>query len=170
MRVLETVWPIHRWPVLEFYTPCKISATANARDFKFCTWVGHVKSESCDEWVFPKWTWLAWLLAKFHVKRSKDYLMLGSVVIHFGSTNLFCHMFNCKLDMVTEEKDLVESELVRISQRCLRVYQKLRSYLEFSNLNNTVKHKDTSNLLCFYKSLIVMISVEILYISLACKG
>ena len=23
------------WPVLEFYTPCKISATANARDFKF---------------------------------------------------------------------------------------------------------------------------------------
>jgi len=40
-----------------FYTPCKISATANARDFKFCTWVGHVKSLSCDEWVFPKWAW-----------------------------------------------------------------------------------------------------------------
>ena len=29
--------------VLEFYTPCNISATANARDFKFCTRVGHVK-------------------------------------------------------------------------------------------------------------------------------
>jgi len=24
-----------RWPLVEFYTPCKISATANARDFKF---------------------------------------------------------------------------------------------------------------------------------------
>jgi len=32
------------WPVLEFYTPCKISATANAGDFKFCIWVGHAKS------------------------------------------------------------------------------------------------------------------------------
>ena len=31
------------WPVLEFYTPCKISVTANARDFKFCTRVGHAK-------------------------------------------------------------------------------------------------------------------------------
>jgi len=31
-------------PVLEFYTPCNISAAANARDFKFCTRVGHVKS------------------------------------------------------------------------------------------------------------------------------
>jgi len=45
------------WPVLEFYTPCKISATAKARDFKFCTWVGHAKSLSCDEWVFTKWAW-----------------------------------------------------------------------------------------------------------------
>ena len=35
-----------RWPVLEFYTPCNISATANARDFEFCTRVGHVKSVS----------------------------------------------------------------------------------------------------------------------------
>ena len=43
------------WSVLEFYTPCKISATANARDFKFCTRVGHAKSLFCDEWVFPKW-------------------------------------------------------------------------------------------------------------------
>jgi len=33
-----------RRPVLEFYTPCYISATANARDFEFCTLVGHVKS------------------------------------------------------------------------------------------------------------------------------
>jgi len=33
-----------RCPVLEFYTPCKISATANAREFKFCTRVGHAKS------------------------------------------------------------------------------------------------------------------------------
>jgi len=32
-------------------------APANARDFKFCTRVGHVKSQSCDEWVFPKWVW-----------------------------------------------------------------------------------------------------------------
>jgi len=46
-----------RWPVLEFYTPCEISATANARDFKFCIRVGHVKSKSCDEWVLPKWGW-----------------------------------------------------------------------------------------------------------------
>ena len=46
-----------RWPVLEFYTQCKISATAKARDFKFCTRVGHSKSSSCDEWVFPKWAW-----------------------------------------------------------------------------------------------------------------
>jgi len=45
------------WPVLEFYTPCKISATPNARDFKFCTRVGHAKALSCDEWVFPKWAW-----------------------------------------------------------------------------------------------------------------
>ena len=45
------------WPFLEFYTPCKISATANASDFKFCTRVGHAKSLSCDEWVFPKWAW-----------------------------------------------------------------------------------------------------------------
>jgi len=46
-----------RRPVLEFYTPCYISATANARDFEFCTWVGHAKYQSCDEWVFPKWAW-----------------------------------------------------------------------------------------------------------------
>jgi len=44
-----------RWPVLEFYTPCKISATANAIYFKFCTGVGH--AESCDKWVFSKWAW-----------------------------------------------------------------------------------------------------------------
>ena len=31
-----------RRPVLEFYTPRNISATANARDFIFCTRVGHV--------------------------------------------------------------------------------------------------------------------------------
>jgi len=43
--------------VLEFYTPCKISATANARDFKFSTRVGHSKSSSYDEWVFPQWAW-----------------------------------------------------------------------------------------------------------------
>jgi len=62
----KTVFPIYSrlvssncryWPVLEFYTPCKISATANARQFKFCTRVGHAKSSSCDEWVFPKWAW-----------------------------------------------------------------------------------------------------------------
>jgi len=29
----------------------------NARDFRFCTRVGHVKSYSCDEWVLPKWAW-----------------------------------------------------------------------------------------------------------------
>ena len=47
------------WPVLEFYTPCNISATSNARDFKFCTWVGHAKSLSCDECSLrlPKWAW-----------------------------------------------------------------------------------------------------------------
>ena len=44
-----------RWPVLEFYTPCNIFATATARDFRFCTRVGHVKSSSYDEWVHPKW-------------------------------------------------------------------------------------------------------------------
>ena len=26
-----------RWHLVEFYTPCNISAMANARDFKFCT-------------------------------------------------------------------------------------------------------------------------------------
>jgi len=26
-------------------------------DFRFCTWVGHAKSLSCDEWVFTKWEW-----------------------------------------------------------------------------------------------------------------
>ena len=31
------------WSVLEFYTPCNISAMANAIDFKFCTRVGHAK-------------------------------------------------------------------------------------------------------------------------------
>jgi len=30
---------------------------ANARDFGFCTRVGHVKSSFCDEWVLPKWAW-----------------------------------------------------------------------------------------------------------------
>jgi len=33
-----------KYTVLEFYTPCNISATANAREFRFCTRVGHVKS------------------------------------------------------------------------------------------------------------------------------
>ena len=33
-----------RRTVLEFYTPCNFSATANARDFKFCTRVGHAES------------------------------------------------------------------------------------------------------------------------------
>jgi len=46
-----------RRTVLEFYTLCNFSATVNARDFKFCTRVGHAKSWSCDEWVFPKWAW-----------------------------------------------------------------------------------------------------------------
>ena len=46
-----------KWPVLEFCTSRNISATANTRYFKFCTWVGHVKSWYCDEWVFPKWAW-----------------------------------------------------------------------------------------------------------------
>jgi len=34
---------IHNSTVVGFYTPCKISATANARDFKLCTRVGHAK-------------------------------------------------------------------------------------------------------------------------------
>jgi len=38
-----------RRTVLEFYTPCNFSTTANARDFKFCTQVVHAKSWSCDE-------------------------------------------------------------------------------------------------------------------------
>jgi len=41
---LKGVWSGSVDPFLEFYTPCKISATANARDFKFCTRVGHAKS------------------------------------------------------------------------------------------------------------------------------
>ena len=67
-------------PFLEFYTPCKISETANARDFKFCTRVGHAKSESCDEWVFPKWAWsgsreqfLHCRLRKFRHNKSSVY-------------------------------------------------------------------------------------------------
>ena len=69
-----------RWPVLEFYAPCNISATANARDFKFCTRVGHVKSQSCDEWVLPKWAWsgsreqfLHCRLRKFRHSKSSVY-------------------------------------------------------------------------------------------------
>jgi len=68
------------WPFLEFYTPCKISATANARDFKFCTRVDHAKSLSCDEWVFPKWAWsesreqfLHCGLRKFRHRKSSVY-------------------------------------------------------------------------------------------------
>jgi len=41
---LKGAWSGSADPFLEFYTPCKISATANARDFKFCTRVGHAKS------------------------------------------------------------------------------------------------------------------------------
>ena len=37
--------------------PCNVSETANARDFRFRTRVGHVKSKSCDEWMLPKWAW-----------------------------------------------------------------------------------------------------------------
>ena len=68
------------WPVLEFYTPCKISTTANARDFKFCTRVGHSKSYTCNQWVFPKWAWsgsreqfLHWGLRKFRHSKSSVY-------------------------------------------------------------------------------------------------
>ena len=39
-----------RRTVLEFYTPCNFSATANARDFRFSTRVGHTKSWSYDEY------------------------------------------------------------------------------------------------------------------------
>jgi len=41
--------------VVRVKTLCNISATANARDFRFCTRVDHVKSKSCIEWVLPKW-------------------------------------------------------------------------------------------------------------------
>jgi len=37
---LETSNLVHWWPLVEFYTPCNISATAIARDFKFCTKFG----------------------------------------------------------------------------------------------------------------------------------
>ena len=40
---LKGAWSVSN-NVLEFYTPCYISATAYARDFRFCTRVGHVKS------------------------------------------------------------------------------------------------------------------------------
>ena len=42
------------WPVLEFYTPCKISATANARDLVHGS---AMRSLSIVTSVFPKWTW-----------------------------------------------------------------------------------------------------------------
>ena len=66
------------WPILEFYTPCNISAMANARDFKFCMWVGHAMSLSCDEWVFPKFPWsreqfLHCELRKFRYSTSSVY-------------------------------------------------------------------------------------------------
>ena len=37
---LKGAWSGSSNPVLEFYTPCNISAMANATDFKFCTLVG----------------------------------------------------------------------------------------------------------------------------------
>jgi len=43
------------WHILEFYTPCKISGMATARDFKFCTRVG--REVLVLWWVFLKWAW-----------------------------------------------------------------------------------------------------------------
>jgi len=40
---LKGAWSGSGEPFLEFYTPSNFSATANARDFKFCTRVGHAK-------------------------------------------------------------------------------------------------------------------------------
>jgi len=37
------------WPLLEFYIPRNISATATARDFKFCMRVGHMKYYPFDD-------------------------------------------------------------------------------------------------------------------------
>ena len=74
-------------PILKFYTPCNISATANARDFRFCTRVGHVRSQLCGEWMLPKWTWsgsreqfLHCGLRKFRHSKSSVYRWYPQVV------------------------------------------------------------------------------------------
>jgi len=63
-------------------------------------------------------------------------------------------MCNCKFGVVTEEKDLGVgiSQDLKASQQCLQAYSKANKVLGV--LNRTVKHKDTANLLCFYKPLI----------------
>jgi len=63
-------------------------------------------------------------------------------------------MSNCKLDVLTEEKDLRVwiSQDLKASQQCLQAYSKANKLLGV--LNCTVKCKDTVNLLSFYKSLI----------------
>jgi len=62
-------------------------------------------------------------------------------------------MCNCKFGVVTEEKDLGVgiSQVLKASQQCLLAYRYSKANKVLGVLNRTVKHKDTANLLCFYK-------------------
>ena len=76
--------------------------------------------------------------------------------MHFGRTNesLSYYMNGTKLDKVTEEKDLgvwISNDL-KASQQCVQACSKANRILGV--LNRTIKCKDDSNLICFYKSLI----------------
>ena len=91
------------------------------------------------------------------IRWSQDWQMLFSVdkckVMHFGRTNesLSYYMNDAKLDKVTEENDLVVwiSNDLKASQQCVQACSRILGVL-----NRTIKCKDDSNLICFYKSLI----------------
>jgi len=77
-------------------------------------------------------------------------------IMHFGRTNYRSydyHICNCKLEVVTEEKDLGVwiSQDLKASQQCLQEYSKANKLL--GDLKRTAKCKDTANLLCFTRRL-----------------
>jgi len=90
------------------------------------------------------------------LKTGKCYSMLTSVksCISEEQTSLSYYMNGTKLDKVTEEKDLgvwISNDL-KASQQCVQACSKANRILGV--LNRTIKCKDDSNLICFYKSLI----------------
>ena len=126
-----------------------ISATANARDFRFRTRVGHVNSYSCDEWVLPKWAWsgsreqfLHCGLRKFRHSKSSVYRCytqldrrrfvydtwdngsrLGRVIVKCTLSITHCLRLNLQLHTI----DLVWT--CRISSFCTAAWQLARFQL-----------------------------------------